>query len=129
MIAVIDTNILVSALWKPAGNASMLISRVISGDIQVCYDHRIISEYREVLTRPRFCFSPEQVDLLLDVIIREGISVVPEPLPSVTMTDEDDRPFYEVARFCNAPLVTGNLRHFPEDPLVISWAEFCHNYF
>jgi putative PIN family toxin of toxin-antitoxin system len=128
MIAVIDTNILVSALWKPAGNASLLLSHVISGRIQACYDHRMISEYREVLTCPRFGFPPEQVDLLLAVIIEDGISVVPDSLPSITLPDEDDRPFYEVARYCRAPLITGNLRHFPDDPRVISLAEFCNKY-
>ena len=128
MIAVIDTNILVSALYKPAGNASILISRVISGQIKVCYDHRIIAEYREVLTRPRFGFSPAQVELLRDAIIDGGISVVPEPLNSAVLSDEDDRPFYEAAKYCLAPLVTGNLRHFPNDPLVTSLAEFCRKY-
>ena len=38
--------------------------------------------------------------------------------------DEADKKFYEVAKFCGAVLVTGNLKHFPEDPLVMSVADF-----
>ena len=49
MKAVIDTNILVSALWKPTGNAYFLLSKIISGQIKPCYDFRIIKEYRDVL--------------------------------------------------------------------------------
>lgn len=44
MIAVIDTNILVSALWTPDGNTSLFISKVISGAIRPCYDFRMLSE-------------------------------------------------------------------------------------
>ncbi len=128
MIAVIDTNILVSALWKPGGNASLLISHVISGIIQPCYDYRIMEEYHEVLMRPKFKFSRMQVDLLLDTFILDGISIMAKPLPDIVMNDEDDRPFFEVAKTCHAPLITGNIRDYPEDPLITSLADFCRKY-
>lgn len=125
MIAVIDTNVLVSALWKPAGNASFILSQILNGTIIPCHDYRIIAEYRDVLNRPKFGFSPLLVNMLLDTIIRDGISVTPAPLPDAPVGDEDDRAFYEVAVFCKAPLITGNLKHYPKDPLVTSPAEFC----
>ena len=128
MIAVIDTNILVSALWKPGSNASLLISHVISGAVQPCYDYRIMEEYREVLMRPKFKFSRMQVSLLLDTFIVDGISVMAKPLPDIVMNDEDDRPFFEVAKTCNAPLITGNIRDYPEDPLITGLADFCRKY-
>lgn len=128
MIAVIDTNVLVSGLWSPAGNASMVISSVLSGKITPCYDYRIVNEYKDVLNRPKFKFSSEQVEALLDVIKATGISVVPTPLPNIVMSDEDDRPFFEVAKYCHAPLVSGNLKHYPEDPLITSFADFVHIY-
>ena len=128
MIAVIDTNILVSGLWKPAGNASFLVSHLLIGTVKACFDHRIMEEYRDVLNRPKFQFSPFLVDALLDAVTHEGVSVVPNPLPDVWMGDEDDRPFFEVAKYCNAPLVTGNLKHFPPDPLVMSLTDFCQKY-
>ena len=128
MIAVIDTNILVSALWKPVSNASLLISNVISGNIKPCYDYRIIEEYRDVLNRPKFHFSGIQVEYLLDVFIQDGISVIPKPIPDARIIDEDDRAFYEVAKFCNAPLVTGNIRHFPEDACIMNLKTFCDRF-
>lgn len=125
MIAVIDTNILVSALWKPGGNASTLISAVLNGTVLPCYDYRILEEYREVLLRPKFKFSRQQVDMLLDSFVMDGISVTANALPYISMKDEDDRPFFEVAKTCNAPLVTGNIRDYPQDPLITSLADFC----
>ena len=128
MIAVIDTNILVSALWKPNSNASLLISHVVNGTIQPCYDYRIMEEYRDVLLRPKFKFSRLQVDLLLDTFIMDGISVIAAPLPDIIMNDEDDRPFFEMAKTCNAPLVTGNIRDYPKDPLITTLTDFCKKY-
>lgn len=128
MLAVIDTNILVSALWRPAGNAYTILSNVIVGRIVPCYDTRIMEEYAEVLLRPKFQFSREQVKAILDVFAIDGISVIPEPLKDAEIKDTDDLPFYEVAKFCNAPLITGNVRDFPEDPIVITPADFCERY-
>ena len=128
MIAVIDTNVLVSALWKPAGNASFILSQVLNGTIIPCHDYRIIAEYQDVLNRPKFGFSPLLVKMLLDTIIRDGISVIPDPLPDAPVGDEDDMAFYEVAAFCKAPLITGNLKHYPADPLVTSPADFCKQF-
>ena len=51
-----------------------------------------------------------------------------KPLPDIVMNDEDDRPFFEVAKTCNAPLITGNIRDYPEDPLITSLADFCRKY-
>ena len=128
MIAVVDTNILVSALWTPNGNASFFMSKVINGTVKPCYDNRMLSEYRAVLKRPKFCFPPHMVDSLLGMFAFNGIKVMPSKLTSVTLIDEDDRPFYEVAKFCNAPLVTGNLKHYPPDPLVMTLADYINTY-
>ena len=128
MNIVLDTNILVSALWKPAGNASLILSHVIAGDLQVCYDYRIMEEYRDVLLRPKFRFSPASVKILLDYIACSGLSIVAPPLPDILMPDEDDRPFYEVARACNALLITGNARDFPADTLIVTPSEFLARY-
>ncbi len=88
---------------------------VASGGIVVCYDARIMEEYRAVLARPRFGFLPERVDALLDQIECDGELVVAVPL-SCQLPDPSDGPFLEVALAARADmLVTGNLRHFPAD--------------
>lgn len=123
MLVVIDTNILVSALWSRNGAPAKVMSMVVRGAIIPCFDYRIMTEYREVLQRPKFGFSKGEVNSLLDWFESNGRSVVAEPLDDV-FVDEADKKFYEVAKFCGAVLVTGNLKHFPEDPQVVSVADF-----
>ena len=124
MIAVLDTNVLVSALWTPNGKAAYIVNQAISGRLKLCHDYRILAEYREVLSRPKFKFYDWQINFLLERLEKDGISVIPNALPHVPFTDESDRVFYEVAKFCNAPLVTGNLKHYPQDDCIITLADF-----
>ena len=127
MLAVIDTNILVSALWSRDGAPARVLSLIISGELVPCYDYRILCEYREVLTRPKFKFTSGEVNALPDWITANGRSVVAEPL-SVDFMDEADKKFYEVARFCGAKLITGNIKHFPKDAFVMTVSEFLERY-
>ncbi|MDR1803015.1 MAG: putative toxin-antitoxin system toxin component, PIN family [Treponema sp.] len=121
--AVLDTNILVSALWTPAGNASTIVNLILADKIIPCFDQRILNEYRTVLSRPRLAFPSGQVDELLAEISDRGLSVTVLP-STVAMPDEADRKFYDTARYCEAYLITGNSRHYPNDPLVMSPARF-----
>lgn len=123
MQVVIDTNILVSALWSRDGAPARVISMVLTGELVPCYDYRILCDYREVLQRPKFKFSKSSVNSLLDWFEAYGRSVIADPIDDVFL-DEADKKFYEVAKHCGAILVTGNLKHFPEDPLVMSVSEF-----
>lgn len=127
MQVVIDTNILVSALWSKNGAPARIISMAINGSLVPCYDYRILSEYREVLRRPKFRFSNGEINSLLDWIESSGRSVVADPIEE-SFTDEADKKFYEVAKFCQAKLITGNIKHFPQDPLVVTVAEFLEEY-
>ena len=120
LIAVLDTNVLVSALWTPNGKAAYILQKVI-------HNYQILIEYREVLLRSKFKFSEWQVNFLLDTIEKEGFSVIPTSLPNIKFIDESDRIFYEVAKFCNAPLVTGNLKHFPDDNCIMTVSDFHQN--
>lgn len=123
MLVVIDTNILVSALWSKRGAPARVVGLVLSGQLTPCYDHRIMLEYRQVLQRPKFRFRPSEINALLDWFRQNGRSVVPMPV-DVPFVDEADRKFYEVAKFCGAVLVTGNLKHFPKDNAVMSVSDF-----
>lgn len=129
MIAVLDTNVIVSALWTPSGKAAYIVNQVIAGNLKLCHDYRILTEYREVLSRPKFKFSSWQINFLLETFERDGISVIADALTDVPFTDESDKKFYEVAKFCNAPLVTGNLKHYPQEDLVKSVAEYYDKFF
>jgi len=121
--AVLDTNVLVSALWSPAGNASIIINLILADKIIPCFDQRILNEYRTVLSHPRLAFPAGQVDELLAEMTGRGLCVTVLP-STAAMPDEADRKFYDTARHCEAYLITGNSRHYPNDPLITSPARF-----
>ena len=123
MLVVIDTNVLVSAFWSRKGAPAQILALIQNGRLTPCYDSRILAEYRRILRRPKFNFFEWEIIGVLTQIESDGMSVVPCPL-AVPFIDEEDRKFYEVARHCNATLITGNLKHFPKDEFVISVAEF-----
>jgi putative PIN family toxin of toxin-antitoxin system len=126
MFVVIDTNVLVSALYSRDGSPARVIALVQNGVAISCHDHRILLEYREVLARPRFNFDAWEIAGLLAQIESDGLAVSPRPL-NINLPDEQDRKFYEVAKHCNARLITGNLRHFPKDETVVSVKKFLDN--
>ena len=123
MLVVIDTNILVSALWSRSGAPARAVGLVLSGHLIPCYDHRIMLEYRQVLQPPKFRFRPSEINALLDWFKQTGRSVIPAPV-DISFVDEADRKFYEVAKYCGAVLITGNLKHFPNDDAVMSVSDF-----
>lgn len=113
MLVVLDTNVLVSALLSPFGMPARVLDMVLSGDIRVAYDDRLMAEYREVLARPKFGFAPEEVATLLAYLETDGEWVTARPL-SCELPDADDLPFLEVATQAKAVLITGNTVHYPE---------------
>jgi predicted nucleic acid-binding protein len=82
--------------------------------IQLAYDFRLLSEYREVLSRPKFNLAKEAVETFLAQVEEEGLLVSAKPL-NYGLPDPDDEPFLEVALSARvAAIVTGNKRHFPK---------------
>ena len=75
--AVIDTNVLISALLSSKDDAAtvQVVSRVIDGRITPIYSDTIMDEYRTVLARDKFGFSDKLVQYLLSAIEKYGILV------------------------------------------------------
>jgi len=129
---VLDTNVLVSGLLSPFGPPGEIVRLVSSGSISLCLDARILTEYEEVLARPKFSFDQDDVLALLDFIDSRSEFVAAQPL-SVRLPDTDDEPFLEVTVAASADcLITGNMAHFPPDTragaTVVSPAEFMDRY-
>ena len=124
MNIVLDTNVLVSALWSADSKPGAIVTAVIANKFTACYDFRILDEYTRVLYRPKFRFTDWQIKSLLDPIIKNGMSVIADPLPDVPFEDESDRKFFEVAKFCDAYVVTVNTKHYPPDKCVVTVADF-----
>jgi putative PIN family toxin of toxin-antitoxin system len=112
MQVVLDTNILVSALLSPFGSPARVLDLVLTDEVQLVYDDRIMAEYREVLARPRFAFEPARVADVLELLEHHGFSVIARPL-RCELPDPDDLPFLEAAAQTGATLVTGNMAHYP----------------
>ncbi len=128
MNVVLDTNVLVSALWSPDNKPAAIVTAAIAGQFTLCYDYRILEEYTAVLSRPKFGFTEFEINSLLDPLIKSGLSVVPAPLSDISFVDNSDKKFYEVAKFCNAYLVTGNLKHFPTEDFILSTTIFFNQF-
>lgn len=117
MRAVIDTNVLVSGLMRSHSAPARMVEFLYLGRLQWLYDDRILGEYRDVLSRPKFsgAIFPDEIDNLLAFLDRAGDYVLPETNSTLDfpVIDPGDLPFIEVALAGMADcIVTGNTRHF-----------------
>lgn len=123
-LAVIDTNVLVSALFSKHEDAAtvQVVNQIFDGKIIPLYNSDIMEEYREVLRRPKFRFPEVQIQMLLAALVQNGMQI--ERMESnEILPDPKDLVFYEVAlskREENSYLVTGNGKHFPVKPFIVT---------
>ena len=125
VFAVIDTNILVSALISHNSNASTVrvVESMFMGLLVPMFNDDILAEYEEVLHRKKFRLTEEQIHLVVDWVKEEGVDAS-RIAYNGDLPDEDDRVFYEVSLSReDSFLVTGNLKHFPKTPRVVTAAE------
>ena len=123
-LVVIDTNVLVSALLSKHENAStvQVLNAVFDGTIIPVFNDEILTEYDNVLHRPKFKFPDIIIQLLLNVIKSHGI-FSKQITTNIILPDPKDLVFYEVVmskRESNAYLVTGNGKHFPKEPFIVT---------
>lgn len=123
--AVIDTNVFVSALLSRLPNTATVKLVRILFERGMCplYNEEIIAEYQDVLHRRKFHFPSEAIDEIIKTVQDIGISS--ESISSDEFfPDPKDVVFYEVALSIeDAYLVTGNKKHFPKKPIVVTPAE------
>ncbi len=125
--AVIDTNVLVSALMSKKEDAATVkvFKEILEQHIIPLYHENIIAEYEDVLHREKFTFQEKEIRKTIDSIIKFGKEVFPQPTGEIFI-DMDDIIFYEVAmekRDDDAYLVTGNKRHYPIRDFIVTPAE------
>ena len=122
---VIDTNVLVSALWSKCGKSAQILTLILNDLLIPCVCSEIIQEYQDVLSRPHlvFHFNEARVEEIIGKIMADALSVVVKP-SSVPFIDESDRVFYDVAIACSAYLITGNAKHFPHEPFILPPSQF-----
>ncbi len=123
LYAVIDTNVLVSALLRWDSVPGAVLEQALAGSIVPLLSDEIMAEYEEVLRRKKFPFKEEDIQTVTDGIRARGVFLdlenVEEHLP-----DPKDIVFYAVTmegrKERDAYLVTGNIRHFPLKPFVVT---------
>ena len=122
-LAVIDTNVIISAMLNFNSVPGQIVLESLTGKITPLFNDEILAEYEEVLSRPKFHFSQNDIDILIDGIIKRGIHVDATPLGEYLL-DPKDAIFYEIVmevkKEKDAYLVTGNLKHFPVKPFIIT---------
>ena len=120
---VIDTNVLVSAMLKWNSVPGSVLQLTFDGPIVPVLNKEIANEYKEVLARPKFSFNDEIINAVLDAINSKAIYVDAESI-DIELPDPKDRVFYEVVmeerKDEDAYLVTGNIKHFPNKPFIVT---------
>ena len=121
--AVIDTNVLVSAMLKWKSIPGKILELTFNGLIVPLVNDEILKEYREVLSRPKFKLTREIVDDLINGIMENSVFANEQSLDEY-LPDPKDRVFYEVVmeerKNEDAYLVTGNIKHFPIRPYIVT---------
>lgn len=125
---VIDTNVLISAGLKPNSNPGIIVQLVHNGTIVPLINSKILEEYNEVLSRPKFKFKDDDIKEIIENMATKGV-YVDENHIDIELPDEKDRVFYEVTMTSKeereSMLVTGNMKHFPVEPFIVTPKELC----
>ena len=114
MRVVLDSNVVVSACLSPQGASATIVELALLGYFSLCVSEEVLTEYKEVLARPKFSRQLERIKTVL-----EGIGEISEmtvPHQRLTLSpDEEDNRLLECALAAKVDfLVTGNRKHFPE---------------
>ena len=123
--AVIDTNVIVSAYITKNLEAatSKVWEAVLQCKLTPIYNEEILSEYSDVLHREKFGIPEHLIKWALDIVVTNGVRGE-RVLSDEFFPDPKDVVFYEVALSKeDAYLVTGNTKHFPKKPIVVTPAE------
>ena len=125
---VLDTNAIISARLSPRGApARLVMNYVLTHRITTVTCPSVIHEHIEVIQRPKFARFGFPPPWLVDLVQQSVQLQEPPPWPH-RLPDSKDAPFLQLAHAAGAWLVTGNLKHFPEEArhgvTVISPAEY-----
>ena len=75
--AVLDTNVVVSALFNFSSVPGMILQEALAGRVIPLLHEDILDEYKEVLHRPKFKFDRHNIELILTGLIKRSIFLDP----------------------------------------------------
>jgi len=112
---VIDTNVIVSALIQRSYPYGIIYELFVDGKFVMCVSDELMSEYYEVLSRPKFARFPDffaKAEHLLADIEAKARKFVPHTKIDL-ISDQDDNMILELAEECQADfIITGNTNDF-----------------
>jgi putative PIN family toxin of toxin-antitoxin system len=121
--AVIDTNVLVSALYNSNGIPAEVT--LLMGSRYTPYvSKEIVCEYERVLSYPRLNILPSSKQTLLTTIAKIAVCIDEIQRSTIALPHEADRVFYDLSVFSEAWLVTGNAKHYTQEPFIITPRQF-----
>lgn len=130
---VIDTNVILSSFLSNDSKSStvQVIEKLYDGNLIPLYSEEILNEYKDVLNRTKFKIQNSKIGTFFNFIKKYGIKLNPDKL-DIELLDEEDVKFYELVMdksiLNDKYLITGNLKHFPKNPIIVTPAEFIEIY-
>ena len=121
--AVIDTNVVISAMLKPESNPGMVLKYALSGVIVLLVNDEILNEYITVTNRKEFAFEKEDINSVISAFQEKAV-ILERTTTTESFLDKKDVVFYEIVQtgrtLSDAYLITGNKKHFPSKPFVVN---------
>jgi putative PIN family toxin of toxin-antitoxin system len=112
---VFDTNVLYSAILKPASVPAKAVDLVAAGLVIPCVSDDVLAEYSSVLYRTELDLNENRRRELLGRLSALSLHVDADEKLAIADHEPDNR-FYECAQAAQADyIVTGNRKHFPKD--------------
>lgn len=129
---IIDTNVIVSSLLSQNEDSATVkvLNLFYNNKITLYYSNAILKEYTDVLNRRKFNFDKNLISIIIKYIKQNAILIKPKA-QNISLLDIKDKPFYEIVMddtIKNSKLITGNLKHFPINPKIMTPNEFLKFY-
>lgn len=118
--AVLDTNVLLSALRSRNGASFEIVARYRKGEFTLYLSQTVFCEYQEVLKREMLPLglSSAVIDRFISAIASQAVQFRTSAFWKPALPDADDEALAQLATESKIDyLVTHNLRHFPSDRL------------
>jgi len=128
--AVLDTNVLISALISPSDPSAALLLELRAGAFELVASPALLAELREVLGREKFRRYVTEAEAVAYVdLIRREATILDDPVPSARplSADPDDEYLVDLARAAAADVLVSGDAHLLDlrDHLpVVTPAEF-----
>lgn len=112
MRAVLDVNVLISAILSPRGAPAQLLRRWLAGEFELIVSETLLAEFRRAVAYPkvRVHIPPADAEFFIESLRRSATLVEDTPAPTPGSTDPGDDYLLALARQASAVLVSGD-RH------------------